>query len=137
MDAILQSFLAGVPVLLVHFIVTITMLILGTIIYVWMTPHKEFELVRDGNLAAGISLSGVILGLGIPLAMSMAVSVNVADIVIWGALTIGLQLLAFRLTDLVLRDLPKRIEGGETSAALVLTAVKLSVAAINAAAVSG
>tara|TARA_B100000029_G_scaffold289122_1_gene282883 strand:- start:145 stop:558 length:414 start_codon:yes stop_codon:yes gene_type:complete len=137
MDLIWQSFLAGSPVLLVHFIVTIVMLILGTSIYVWMTPHKEFQLVRGGNLAAGISLSGAILGLALPLAICMAVSVNVADIIVWGILTIAIQLLAFRLTDLVLRDLPKRIEAGEVSAATVLAAIKLSVAAINAAAVSG
>jgi putative membrane protein len=137
MDAVLQSFLTGMPVLLLHVAVTVAMLALGILIYVWITPHKDFTLVRQGNAAAAVSLSGAILGLAIPLAMSLAVSVNVADIVIWGALALVIQLVVFQLTDLILRDLPRRIEAGEVPAAMVLSAIKLSVAAINAAAVSG
>lgn len=137
MEAVLQSFLVGFPVLLMHFLVTIAMLVAGVAVYIWITPHKDVALVREGNVAAAISLSGAILGLAIPLAMSMSVSVNVADIVIWGLLTLVIQLLVFRLTDLVLRDLPARIEAGEVAAALMLAAIKLAVAAITAAAVSG
>ena len=137
MEAVLQSFLAGFPVLLKHFFVTVVMLAAGVAVYVWITPHKDLALVKGGNVAAAISLSGAVLGLAIPLAMSMSVSVNVADIVIWGLLTLVIQLVVFRLTDLVLRDLPARIESGEVAAALVLSAIKLAVAAVTAAAVSG
>ena len=137
MDAVLQSFLAGFPVLLMHFLVSIAMLLVGVTIYIWITPHKDVTLVREGNVAAAISLSGAILGLAIPLAMSMSVSVNVADIVIWGLLTLVIQLIVFRLADLVLPDLSARIEAGEVAAALLLSAIKLAVAVITAAAVSG
>ena len=137
MDAVIQSFLAGFPVLLMHFSVTIVMLVLGVTIYTWITPHKDVALVREGNVAAAISLSGAVLGLAIPLAASMSVSVNVADIVIWGALTLVIQLIVFRLADLLLRDLSTRIEAGEVAAAILLSAIKLAVAAITAAAVSG
>ena len=137
MDAVLQSFLAGFPVLLMHFLVTITMLVVGVTIYIWITPHKDVTLVREGNVAAAISLSGAVLGLAIPLAMSMSVSVNVADIVIWGLLTLVIQLIVFRLADLILPDLSARIEAGEVAAALLLSAIKLAVAVITAAAVSG
>ena len=57
MDAVIQSFLAGFPVLLMHFSVTIAMLVLGVTIYTWITPHKDVALVREGNVAAAISLS--------------------------------------------------------------------------------
>tara|TARA_Y100001960_G_C14678781_1_gene829958 strand:- start:250 stop:663 length:414 start_codon:yes stop_codon:yes gene_type:complete len=137
MDAVIQSFLAGFPVLLTHFFVTIAMLIVGVTIYIWITPHKDVALVREGNVAAAISLSGAVLGLAIPLAMSMSVSVSVADIVIWGVLTLVVQLIVFRLADLLLRDLSTRIEAGEVAAAVLLCAIKLAVAAIFAAAVSG
>lgn len=137
MDAVLQSFLAGFPILLMHFMVTIAMLAVGVTIYIWITPHKDVALVRAGNVAAAISLSGAVLGLAIPLAMSMSVSVNVADIVIWGLLTLFIQLIVFRLADLILRDLSARIEAGEIAAALLLSAIKLAVAVITAAAVAG
>ena len=137
MDAVIQSFLAGFPVLLMHFSVTIVMLVLGVTIYTWITPHKDVALVREGNVAAAISLAGAVLGFAIPLAASMSVSVNVADIVIWGALTLVIQLIVFRLADMLLRDLSTRIEAGEVAAAILLSAIKLAVAAITAAAVSG
>lgn len=137
MDAVLQSFLMGFPVLLLHFSVTVAMLALGVVAYIWVTPHKEFALVRAGNTAAAVSLSAAVLGIGIPLAFCMAASVSVFDIVIWGALAVAIQLLAYKASDLVLKDLPKRIDAGEIGPALVLAAVKLAVAAINAAAVSG
>ena len=106
-------------------------------LYTITTPHKDFALVREGNLAAAISLSGAILGLAIPLAFCMATSVSVAEIVIWGLLAVLVQILVFRLADLLLRDLSARIEGGELAPAVLLAGIKLSVAAINAAAISG
>lgn len=137
MEAVVQSFLAGFPVLMLHSSVTLAMLVVGVLIYTALTPHKDFALVRQGNTAAAISLSGAIVGLALPLAASMAASVSVYDIVIWGVVTLVLQILAFRITDLLLRDLPRRIEAGEIGPALLLVAIKLAVAAINAAAVSG
>lgn len=137
MEAVLQSFLAGFPVLMLHSSVTLAMLVVGVLVYTALTPHKDFALVRQGNTAAAISLSGAIVGLALPLAASMAASVSVYDIIIWGVVTLVLQILAFRITDLLLRDLPRRIEAGEIGPALLLVAIKLAVAAINAAAVSG
>ena len=45
-----------------------------------------------------------------------------------------LQLLAVRAADLLLRDLPRRIERDEIGSALVLAAVKLAAALVMAAA---
>ena len=47
MDAVLQSFLAGAPVLFSHFTITVAMLAVGVLAYVWITPHAEFELIRN------------------------------------------------------------------------------------------
>ena len=137
MDAVIQSFLSGLPILLLHFTLTLLMLALGAVIYVMITPYHEVDLIKQGNVAAAISLGGVLVGLALPLAMNMAGSVNAFDILVFGAVAIILQLLAYRLTDIVLKDLPKRIKSGEISAAITLVALKLSISVINAAAVSG
>ena len=136
MDAVIQSFLVGFPVLILHSSVTLAMLALGVFFYVKITPYDEIDLVRAGNSAAAVSLAGAIIGLAIPLAFSMASSVTIWEILIWGPVTLFLQLIAFRLTDLMLKDLPKRITDGEMGAALLLISIKLAVAAINAAAVT-
>ena len=136
-DAAIQSFLAGIPFLLSHFGITVLMLVIGVFIYMWITSHDERALIREGNTAAAISLAGAILGLAIPLAFCMASSVNVYDIVIWGIVTLVIQLATFWIIDIWLRDLSKRIEEGQVGTAILLVSVKLAVASINAAAVSG
>jgi putative membrane protein len=137
MEAVLESLTAGFPVLLLHFLVTVTMLAVGVVIYLWMTPYPELELIRNGNIAAAISLGAAILSLAIPLAFSMSVSVNVIDIIAWGLVTLAILLIVYRVIDFLMKDLPKRIEDGEMGPALLLASVKLGVAAITAAAVSG
>ena len=137
MDGAIQSFLSGIPFLLTHFGVTIVMLVVGAFIYIKITSHDEMALIKDGNNAAAVSLSGAILGLAIPLAFCMANSINVYDIVIWGLVTLVIQLVTFWIIDLWLRDLSRKIEDGQVGTAILLVSVKLAVASINAAAISG
>ena len=137
MDPVFQSFLAGFPVLLLHFAVTIAMLAIGITIYHFVTPYHELHLVRSGNTAAAVSISAAIVGMAIPLAICMATSVSVWDIVIWGVVTLLIQILAYRIADAMLKDLPTRIENGEIGAAIMVVGIKLSVAFINAAAIAG
>jgi putative membrane protein len=82
-------------------------------------------------------LGAAILSLAIPLAFSMSVSVSVVDIIAWGLVALAILLIVYRVIDFLMKDLPKRIEDGEMGPALLLASVKLSVAAITAAAVSG
>tara|TARA_R110002072_G_scaffold18725_2_gene69809 strand:- start:480 stop:893 length:414 start_codon:yes stop_codon:yes gene_type:complete len=137
MQAVVDSFLSGFPVLMLHSSVTLAMLAIATVVYIRITPYDDIALIRDGNQAVAVSLSAAVLGLALPLAFCMATSVNVWDIVVWGAVTLFLQLVAYRVVDLLLRGLPQRIQNGEVSAATFLASVKLSVAAVNAAAVVG
>jgi len=132
-----QAFATGFPVTLLHASVTLVMLILGTTLYALLTPHKEITLIREGNSAAALSLGGVMVGLAIPLAISLTASTSVIEILIWGAATIAVQLLVFRVTDMVLKGLPERIQEGEISAAALLVGAKLATALILAAAVAG
>ena len=136
-ESVLQSLVSGLPILVLHFGITVAMLIIGIWVYTKITPYNEFQLIREGNIAAAVSLSGACIGLAIPLASCMAASVNVLDIVLWGVAAIVIQLIGFRVTDWLLRDLPLRIQSGEIGPAILLVAIKISIAAINAAAISG
>jgi putative membrane protein len=133
----IQAFATGFPITLLHAGVTLTMLVLGTVLYALLTPHKEITLIREGNSAAALSLGGVFVGLAIPLAVSLKASTSVVEILIWGVATIAVQLLVFRVTDMILKGLPERIHEGEVAAAALLVGAKLGVALILAAAVAG
>jgi putative membrane protein len=137
MEAVIQSFLAGFPVLMLHSSVTLAILVIAVFLYVKITPYNEIDLIKDGNTAAAVSLAGAIIGFALPLAFAMASSVTIYEILIWGPVTLLLQLVAFRITDVLLSDLPKRIIAGQIGAAIFLVSIKIAVAAINAAAVTG
>ena len=123
--------------MMLHSSVTLAMLLAAVFVYIKITPYDEINLIRDGNTAAAISLAGAIVGLALPLSLSMASSISVWEVLIWGPVTLFLQLIAYRFTDILLKDLPKRIENGETGPAVLLVSIKLGVAMINAAAVTG
>ena len=133
----LQAFAAGFPLTLLHGGLTVIFLILGAALYILLTPHREIALIRDGNVAAAMSLGGVLLGLAIPLAISLTASTSIVEIVIWGASTVAVQLLVFRIVDLILHGLPQRIQEGEMASATLLVAAKLATAIILAAAMRG
>ena len=130
----IQAFAAGFPVFLLHVSVTMAILVAAAAAYILLTPHKEITLIREGNTAAAVSLAGVLLGLAIPLSASLKASTNVIEIGLWGAVTVVVQLLVFRLVDMILRGLPNRIQEGEVSAAALLVGAKLATAIVIAAA---
>jgi putative membrane protein len=132
-----QAFATGFPATLAHAVVSLIMLALGAVAYGFLTPHREVPLIREGNTAAAISLGGVLIGLAIPLAVSLAASPSILETVVWGVATVAVQLLAFRLTDFALTGLSARIQEGDIAAASLLTAGRLATALILAAAVTG
>jgi putative membrane protein len=134
MDIAIQSFVKGFPQFLIHGGVTLALLVAGCVVHVLLTPMKEMRLIRAGNVSAGISVGAVIVGLAVPMSACLATAATVYDILIWGVVAILLQLLAFRVADLLLHDLPKRIERDEIGAALVLAGVKVAAAMVMAAA---
>ncbi len=136
-SAEVQAFATGFPTTLAHLGVTLALLAVGAILYALFTPWKEIALIREGNAAAAVAFSGVLLGLAIPLATSLSVSTSIKDIALWGVATVVLQLLAFRIVDLLLTGLPQRIREGEVAAAVLLVGAKLSTALILAAALTG
>jgi putative membrane protein len=136
-DIIFNSLLNGLPFLISHFFVSILLLFIGTIIYIFITPMKEMKLIREGNTAASISFSGAIIGIAMPLASSLKASSSMTEIIIWGIVAIIIQLICFKIVDFLISDLPVRIEKGEMSSSILLFTIKISVATINSAAIAG
>lgn len=137
MEEALLALWNGLPIFMVHSATTLAILVFGVAVYMKLTRHDELALIRDGNAAASLSLGGAIVGLSLPLAFSLASSVSLWDLVFWGLVALLLQTIAFRIVDVILKDLSKRIEEGEIGAAVLLVCCKLATAAINAAAITG
>lgn len=132
----LQAFANGFPVTLAHAGVTLVLLAAGAATYALLSPHKEIEHVRAGDTAAAIVFAGVLMGLAIPLALSLYASTSLGEVALWGAATVVTQLFGFRLVDLMLHGLPQRAREGEIGPAVLLVAARLCLGLILAAAVS-
>jgi putative membrane protein len=102
-------------------------------IYTRITPHKEFELIRSGNVAAAIALGGAIIGFAIPASNVIAYSISLLDFVVWAVIAAFVQLLAFLMTSVVLNGTSERIKKGEIAAGIYVAAVAISVGMLNAA----
>ncbi|MEM6534876.1 MAG: DUF350 domain-containing protein [Pseudomonadota bacterium] len=133
MTATLNSFQQGFPVFLLWTGTAGLLLLVASSIYVLLTPWKELALVKNGNGAAGLALAGAVVGLAIPIASCLASSTTLLDLLLWGSVALLLQLLTYRLIDMILRDVPDRIQNDEAGAAIVLVASKISVAMLLAA----
>ncbi|MEJ0058690.1 MAG: DUF350 domain-containing protein [Terricaulis sp.] len=114
-SAPVNAFVAGFPDFILQLAVAIGLFIASLIIYVLMTPHKEMALIRAGNPSAALAFAGVVVGLAIPLGSCLAHSFGLIDLVIWGIVTLLLQLIAFRFADMFLRGLPRRIAEGDVA----------------------
>lgn len=119
---------------LIYFAVALLLLVAFTIIYVKVTPYNEIALIRAGNTAAAISLSGAVLGFALPLASTVANAVNLVDLLLFALLATVVQLIVFVFARMVMPGLTASIECGDIAKATFLAAVSVSVGMLNAAA---
>jgi putative membrane protein len=123
----------GLPVLLLQFAISIVLLVVGVAVYTMVTPFRERELLRHGNVAAATVLSGAVVALAIPLAALLATTRDVLDILVWGIVAILLQLVTVLIVLHLMKRLQLRVDDGNVAAALPIAAAQLAIALLNAA----
>lgn len=116
-----------------YFGAAIVLTALFVLLYAWMTPHNEFRLMREGNGAAALGLTGATLGFVIPLALVISVSGSLLQAVIWGAGALVVQTLGHLGARLVFPSLTSDIAAGKYSAAIVQSGIALSLGILQAA----
>lgn len=129
----MMDYLAGIPAFLGYFAIGMIAFAVFTGIYTALTPHKEVELIRGGNLAAVTAFLGALLGFSLPLASAAANSVSVFDYVIWAIIGILAQILAFFIANLTMQRLHEKITAGDVAAGLWGGGIALAVGILNAA----
>src|SRR5262245_40818992 len=114
MRQVFDSF-AGRDNLLVYLSCSIAYLAVVATLYLRVTPYREIQLIREGNMAASFSLSGSILGFVIPLAASIQHSVSLVDMAIWGLIAMLVQIAAFVVAKLMIPSITDDIQIGRAS----------------------
>jgi putative membrane protein len=130
------SSVAGLPAFLLYFGLALALVAAFLVVYTWVTPYDELALIRGGDTAAAISLSGALIGFVLPLASAIAHSVSWLDMIIWGAIALIVQLAVFFAVSRVVPQLSKAISDGGTAQATLLAAASVSIGIVNAACMS-
>ena len=116
-----------------YFAASLAAITIFVLLYMAVTSHNEVALIRQGNAAAAISLSGALIGFTLPLASAIIHSVSLIDMVVWSAIAIVVQLAVFLVVDRCLREISKHIEEGNVAAGTTLAAASLAIGIVNAA----
>ena len=134
MDALLDS-IAGLGNFGLYFGLSIVFLFVFKIIYAFVTPHDEWELVKEKQSnAAAIGFGGAMVGFAIALAGAVSNSASLLDFAIWGVIAIIAQALAFAILRFTfMPKIAERINNDEVSAGVMLAAVSIAVGLLNAA----
>ena len=132
-----DSLAQGFPWLIFYLLTVSVIYIVGVFIYVKLTPHKEFALVGQGNMAAAVHLGALVISLALPLAACLVNKIGLFDVAVWGTFSLFLQLFLFRLTDAIFKGMPELIERNIVAPAVVLASFKLSGSIILAFAIAG
>ena len=121
---------------LVYLAVAIVLLSAFVAVYIRVTPYREIQLIREGNMAASFSLSGSLLGFIFPLAAAVRHSVSVVDMALWGLIAMLVQIVAFVVVKLLIPSITQDIPANKGAAGFFLGSLSLGVGLLNAACMS-
>lgn len=130
---IIQHSISGLPAFALYFISSLALLALFVAIYIRITPYRELDLIRQGNVGAAVSLSGAMLGFIFPLAHSVAQSVNLADMALWGLIALAVQLLVYLVASRLMPAITADIPAGKVGPGIFLGSLSLATGLLNAA----
>ncbi|ANM14530.1 DUF350 domain-containing protein [Rhizobium leguminosarum bv. trifolii] len=127
------DYVAGLPAFLGYFAIGLGAYAVFAVIYTFLTPQKEVELIRAGNLAAVTAFLGALVGFSLPLASAAANSVSIIDYIIWAAIGILAQILAFYIANFTMPDLHEKITADNIAAGIWGGGIALVIGILNAA----
>ncbi len=125
--------LAAFPNFVRYVVVGFALAGLFLVIYAWITPWREYALIRSGNAAAAIALVGALLGFSLPLANTIAQAISLTDVVIWALVALVVQILVHLAMRLLLPGLRQAIEADRISSGIVVGGFATCFGLINAA----
>jgi putative membrane protein len=129
----LADSMSALPSFLVYLGSALLLLALFVIIYVRVTPYREFALIKQGNTAAAVSLSGSIVGFVLPLASAISHSVSLVDMVAWATVALVVQIVVYAAASRMVTHFREAIEAGRVAPAMLLAVLAIAVGILNAA----
>ena len=125
--------LSGFDEFLVYAGLAVAFIYIFMIVYMKLTPYDELKLIKDGNVAAAISLSGSVLGFTFPLAATIFQAVHPWDMMLWALIAAIVQQLVYVAVRYSLLNVSRRIPEGQVATGIVLGTISMAAGLLNAA----
>jgi putative membrane protein len=129
----ITDYLAGVPLFLGYFAIALVLTAIYVVIYTMITPHSEMKLIKENKAAASTAFAGSLIGFVLPLASVIENSVDIADMALWGAVALIVQIATFFGLRLFMPKISERIANDEMASGIWLGAVSVAAGLLNAA----
>lgn len=126
---ILQSLMA----FLSYFFIGLAMILCFLFVYTRITPHNEWQLIKNSNTAAAVAFSGSVLGYVIPLSSAAINAVSLPDYLVWGGIALVVQLMVYGGVRLYMPTLSEKIIGRDMTAGVFMGTAALAGGIFNAA----
>lgn len=124
--------ISSLPAFVGYFAAALVLLSGCLALYLFVTPYDELALIREGNVAAALSLAGAMLGFALPIAVSVVVSHSPAIMAAWGLVASVSQLLAYVVARLAWPQINQAIIQGKLASGIFLASLSLAVGVLNA-----
>ena len=121
---------------LIHLLLAAVLLAVFFKAYTSWTPFDEVLLIRQGNMAAALSLGGALIGFSITIGSALVHTADYREFVMWAAGAMVVQMLAYAVTTHLLNMAKDQIEGNNAAFGGLLGAISISIGVINGACIS-
>ena len=118
---------------LAYMVAGIILTVLFTVAYVLITPAREIQLIRQGNLACALSLSGAIIGFCMALVSAMTHSWGIGNFMLWGVGAAIIQILVYFAACRIIPDAATQLEQNNVAIGAFCCALSIAIGLLNAA----
>lgn len=128
-----MHYLSTLPTFLLYFVAAGVLFAAFLTIYLRVTPYAELALIRQGNVAAAISLVGAMVGFVLPVANVITHSSSLLDMSLWSLVALLVQTIIYFLVSWLLPEFKRGIEQGNLAQAILLAGASVVAGFLNAA----
>ncbi|MBD9476743.1 DUF350 domain-containing protein [Achromobacter sp. ACM01] len=118
---------------LIYMASALAMLGVFTVVYTAVTRYKEFELIREGNIAAALSYGGALVGFSFTLCSSIAIHASYAMFLLWGLVAMLVQLVVYVGVSQTVRGMNEAIEENNIAMGGLIGSISIAAGIVNAA----
>lgn len=118
---------------LIYIASALVMLGVFTLVYTAVTRYREFELIREGNIAAALSYGGALIGFSFTLCSSIAVHASFVMFLVWGVAAMLVQIVVYVAVARTILGMNDAIAENNIAMGGLIGSISLAAGIVNAA----